>query len=79
MGRPRGEVDTSEYSGRLAESIKQRRERAGLSQEQLAEEMGVSSGTIYHWENGNASPKWNQVPALAAALGVKVHTLLPAE
>lgn len=79
MGRKRKELDLERYSHRLADSIRQRRERANLNQEELAESLGVSAATVFAWENGRMSPEWDRVPEIAEALGVKIHTLLPAE
>jgi transcriptional regulator with XRE-family HTH domain len=39
----------------LVEAIKAARESAGLSQPQLAEELGTSVGTIKRWEKGELS------------------------
>ena len=36
----------------LGEKIKERRKQAGLSQEQLAEQLGVSRQAISKWESG---------------------------
>ena len=36
----------------LAQKLKQLRLQAGLTQEQLAARIGVSSRTIKHWEHG---------------------------
>lgn len=79
MGRHRKEVDTSTYSGRLAESIRQRRERAGLMPEELAESLGVSRAIVFAWENGSKSPSIDKLPEIAAVLGISVRTLMPPE
>lgn len=39
----------------LAQKLKQLRLQAGLTQEQLAAHIGVSSRTIKHWEHGTRS------------------------
>lgn len=40
----------------LAQKVKQLRLQAGLTQEQLASCIGVSSRTIKHWEHGTRKP-----------------------
>ena len=40
----------------FAEKIKYVRIKLGLSQEDLAHELGVSFATINRWENGNYNP-----------------------
>ena len=45
------------------------RKAAGLSQERLAERMGVERSTVQRWEAGHSTPQpWHR-PALASALG----------
>lgn len=36
--------------------VKKLREKLGLTQEQLAQEVGVTFSTINHWENGKRQP-----------------------
>lgn len=52
------------------------RKRKGLSQEQLAEKIGVSRQTIYTWESGAASPNVEALMALAGALDTDVEMLV---
>jgi tetratricopeptide (TPR) repeat protein/transcriptional regulator with XRE-family HTH domain len=50
--------------------LAQRRKTVGLTQEQLAERLGVERTTVVRWERGETQPQpWLQ-PRLAAALGV---------
>ena len=55
------------------------RRAAGLSQETLAERVGVSRQAIGKWENGAALPGLDNLQALAAALGVNCDELLTGE
>ncbi len=60
-------------SGRLrftAQGFSTNRKRLGLSVEQMAELIGVSTATIYNWEQGKTSPRKSQLPAIAALRGV---------
>jgi transcriptional regulator with XRE-family HTH domain len=41
---------------RFPELVKEVRKQLGLSQEELAHELGVSFTTINRWENGKTSP-----------------------
>ena len=49
------------------------RKKRGLSQDQLAKKIGVSRQTIYKWESDLASPSFENVESLCAALGVDVE------
>ena len=63
----------------LGESIQYYRRRAGLSQEALAEKVGVSRQSVSKWELGEATPEVDRLVALAAAFGVTVDQLLSGE
>ena len=60
----------------LGENVKIRRERKGLSQEQLAEKAGVSKNTISDIETGDKFARANTLVALAKALETEVYELL---
>lgn len=64
-------------------SIKERRERQGISQETLAELVGVSRQTISKWETETAYPSGKNLVRLSQVLGVSLDTLatgkMPAE
>jgi len=55
--------------------IAQLREERGLSQQDLAEVLGVDKTSISHWENGLSSPRGSRLPAVASALGVTIDDL----
>ena len=61
---------------KLPEKILYCRKRAGLSQEALAERLGVSRQAVSKWETGEALPETGKLATLAAALGVSVDWLL---
>ena len=61
---------------KLNEKIYACRRRAGLSQEALAERIGVSRQAISKWETGDASPEISKLPPLAEAFGITVDWLL---
>lgn len=55
------------------------RRAAGLSQETLAERVGVSRQAIGKWESGTSLPGLDNLQSLAAALGVGCDELLTGE
>ena len=79
MSPARKEPDTRMYSGRFAARLRTLREKAGLTVEDLVEATGFPQRTLYRWESGLRVPPVDAYPILAAALGVKVRTLLPEE
>lgn len=52
-----------------------RRER-GLTQDELARRVRVSTRTIAAWESGATTPRHRNARALAKALGVRLDALL---
>ncbi len=63
------EPDTTTYAGRFAARLAELRQAAGLSQAELAERLGVRQSTVSLWETAARSPRFDQLPAIANALG----------
>lgn len=55
--------------------IKDKRERAGMTQGELAERLGVDRTTVTKWESGDAMPRADKLPDIAKALGCTVDEL----
>ena len=64
---------------KLYERIQMLRKKEGFSQEELAEQLGVSRQTISKWENGVASPGMERLQQLSDLLGVTLNELLGVE
>lgn len=60
----------------LGERIQNYRKRAGLSQEALAEQLGVSRQAVSKWEVDAAQPELDKVVALAKLFGITTDQLL---
>lgn len=60
----------------LAEKIYQARRKAGLSQEALADVLGVTRQAVSKWERGKSVPDTENIRALAAALAVTADYFL---
>jgi putative transcriptional regulator len=56
--------------------LQQLREKAGLSQSDLATKTGVPKRSIQNWEQGHRHPRWPAMLGLARALGVEVQALV---
>ena len=56
--------------------IRAQRLRQGMTQLQLAEQIGVSDKTVSKWERGCGAPDIELLPALSAALRVDTTALL---
>ena len=60
----------------IAERLAARRKMAGLSQEALAEKLGVSRQAVSKWERSESSPDTDNLIALAQLYGVSLDELL---
>jgi DNA-binding transcriptional regulator YiaG len=54
----------------VAKGLRSQRARLGLSAQDYGRLAGVSAQSIYNWEQGNTSPRPEQVKALAALRGL---------
>ena len=59
----------------LGKKIRQLRFKAGLTQEQLAEKLGVAAQSVSKWENAVAMPDITALPLLAEVFGVSIDDL----
>lgn len=57
-------------------NIRRIRIERGLSQEELAQAVGVTGSAISRWESGQRQPNIEKLKKLSAALGVTVDELL---
>ena len=76
------EAKQTESVGRkvsLEEQIKHYRKQAGLSQEKMAEKIGVSRQAITKWENGTGTPDITNLMAIADLFQISVDELLSNE
>ena len=62
----------------IGSKIAKLRSSKGWSQEQLADQLGVSAGTVKDWESGDSVPAEAKIEAVASALGVEPDYLSPA-
>lgn len=60
----------------MANRLYELRRKQGLSQEELAEKLGVSRQAVSKWERGEASPDTDNLIALAGIYGVSLDELV---
>ena len=60
----------------LAEHIRFYRKQSGMTQEQLAQIMGVTTGAVYKWESGLSVPDLNLIAEMADFFDISVDALL---
>lgn len=54
---------------KFKDMLRELREKAGLTQQELAERSGIPLGTLRNHEQGQRLPSWSAVVKLARALG----------
>ena len=59
--------------------ISHKRKEKNLTQEQLAEKLGVSNKTVSKWETGKCMPDYSVVRTLCEELGITVAELMDGE
>lgn len=64
---------------RIGKFIAELRKEKGMTQEQLAETVGVSSKTVSRWENGRNMPDYSVLEDLTGELGITVNELIRGE
>lgn len=52
------------------------RKKAGLSQDAVAKQLGVSSAAVCQWETGKTEPRAKLLPKIANAYGCTIDDLL---
>lgn len=60
----------------LGEAIRDHRTALNLTQEYVAEQLGVSRQAVSKWENGTSDPSTSNLFALAKLFGIPVEELL---
>ena len=60
----------------LKDNLKRLRKERGLTQEALAESLGVTVGAVYKWENGRSAPELTTLIEIAALFGVSIDVLV---
>lgn len=68
--------ETAEVRRSLGEVLKMHRLRCKMTQEFVAESLGVSRQAVSKWENGGADPSTSNLLALARLFGVSAEELL---
>jgi len=59
----------------IGENIKQLRTEKGVTQEQLAEHLGITYQSVSKWENNITAPDLQHIPSIAEYFGVSINKL----
>lgn len=64
-----------EFYKQFGKRLKELRLQANLSQEELAERVGVATKTVSYWENAHNPVTLSKIPVIANVLNVPVYKL----
>ena len=68
--------ETAAVRKSLGEALKEHRTRCHMTQEFVAEHLGVSRQAVSKWENGTSDPSTSNLLALAKLYGISAQELL---
>lgn len=60
---------------KIGEYISRKRKEKSLTQEALAEKLGITDRAISKWENGESMPDASNIPLLCKILGISINDL----
>lgn len=61
----------------VGENIKKYRDAKNMTQQQLADIIGVSNRAVSRWENKSTLPELENICMIASALGVDINDIMP--
>ncbi|MBQ2698361.1 MAG: helix-turn-helix transcriptional regulator [Firmicutes bacterium] len=76
LNRQLAQQDSDRAELSLGAAIRTERQRCGMTQEELAEQLGVSRQAVSKWENDTAAPGSANLLSLAQLFGISVDELL---
>ena len=68
-------MKTKDFYKKIGQRLKELRLQANISQEDLAESVGVAIKTVSYWENGHNPITLSKIPLIATALNIPVYKL----
>ena len=64
-----------DFYKKFGKRLKELRLQANVTQEDLAEKVGVATKTVSYWENGHNPITLNKIPLIATALNIPIYKL----
>ena len=61
----------------IGDKVRELREKAGMTQEELADLMGVQRNTVWRWENNRAGLRGENIQRMSSVLNVDASELIP--
>jgi DNA-binding transcriptional regulator YiaG len=68
-------LDVSQTASTIGNNIRRYRKSANVSQQQLANALGIKQAAVSLWEHGRTTPRSNMIPALLEILNISIEDL----
>ena len=68
-------MKTKAFYKEFGKRLKQLRLQANMSQEELAEQVGVATKTVSYWENAHNPVSFSKIPLIADVLNIPIYKL----
>ena len=68
-------MKTKDFYKEFGKRLKELRLQANMSQEDLAEKVGVATKTVSYWENGHNPVTLSKIPLIANALNIPIYKM----
>jgi hypothetical protein len=68
-------LDVSQTASTIGNNIRRYRKAANVSQQQLANALGIKQAAVSLWEHGRTTPRSNMIPALLEILNISIEDL----
>lgn len=68
-------MEVNNFYKNFGKRLKELRVQAKITQDELAEYVGVSTKTVSYWENGHNPITFNKIPLIANALNIPAYKL----
>ena len=72
---PAGRSGKEQGAAPFDKALREWRRRRKISQQELADLLGVTRNTVINWEAGKSSPDLEKIPAICEALGIPAGDL----
>lgn len=67
--------DVLEIKSKITKAINYKRTRENLTRKELAEQIGVTTSSLYRFESGVVNPRWALLKKITTGLGLRLTVI----
>ena len=68
-------MKAKDFNKKFGKRLRELRLKANMSQDELAEQVGIATKTVSYWENAHNPVTFNKIPLIANALNIPIYKL----